>query len=158
MNLEELRDLETAPPLEFMAVEKETGRQITITELRFNWNTGKLSGVKGYKKGTIRNTAVRVEVNDTPWRRWNLSDCHICQSTGYTDSEGEKVFDGHIVRSFGIGIRVVCWHLGAWSFYDIRSESYPLSVDWTRSDTFTIIGHIHIPSEWPDEVREVLMK
>ena len=25
---------------------------------------------------------------------WHLSDCHICGSTGYLDSEGETVFGG----------------------------------------------------------------
>ncbi len=139
MNKLDPQKLCTAPPLEWLAIPKDDeGKAYPVTRI------------------DLPDDMVCVVRRGS--RRWlRLSECHLCASTGYTDSKGEKMWGGQLIRRFGLGVGIICWRNGGWSFYDLRTESYPLAEDWSRSDTFTNIGHIHI-KPWQEEVRELLEK
>lgn len=158
MNPKELRDLETAlrgsgsttPPLEFMAVHKENGKSMRVQAIDFDRR--------------------RVFIEESGY--WNFSDCYLCQSTGYTDSEGEKVWNGDLVGGENkIGspfMGVIVWKDYSWyvETCETHSMSWPLwEFDGGWACRLKRIGHIHIPSEWPkilsdsevpDEVRRLL--
>ncbi len=152
----DLQNICTAPPREWLAIHKETLEIAEVLALSVfdkvnncRWVTVPPSG-----EGQYGNKE----------RQWRLSDCHLCAFTGYIDSEKEKVYGGHLYTAKhdghvleGIYLVFHCPKRATWICRNIcnTSEHY---LEWVRSYEYTIIGHIHIPSEWPEEVAELLPK
>lgn len=144
--------LETAPKLEFMAVHKETGEEGAVVVMQF-FNAGGLNWV-----------TVWTGDSDHPCAKtWNASECHLCQSTGYKDSEGEKVFRGHLWRIYNGDQSehedfVIEWEQdqGWWVRRWLHEPSDISPFTAKQACLGTNIGHIHQPSGWSDEVRRLL--
>ncbi len=109
---------------------------------------------------------------------YRLSECHPpCGFTGYKDSEGSKVFGGHILAGFD-RLFVVKWdvvqidkiapdgtenRVDCASFYfevlQGGAPLYPIICNFEGKhdlDTLTIIAHILQPDGWTGEVKELL--
>ena len=146
MNKVDLQKINLAPPREWLAVHKETGKCYPVVGL--TWWDGKLvqievlTGVLGKTRRVIRG-----------------ENFYLCGSTGYIDSEKSRVFGGHIIKwSDDDEPFVIVW--------DKKKREWwckSLHVDYVDDplndfciENCTIIAHIHQPNEWPDEVRELL--
>jgi hypothetical protein len=162
MKLEELRKLANSEPKKFMAVPKNGDRphselQPFVFTLR-----------------DVSNNGVETVIFDPnkPGKAGHLlSECHIHQFTGLTDSEKNEVYGGHIVT---IELPSMCWLLlvywdsvfDGWKVKNIKSgrtnffsESESGITSHSAGEPFqklTIVGHIDQPDRWPEEVRELL--
>ena len=137
-------DICTAASLEFMVVDKETQEKFYFSLCE--------------PLGTIHFTSVH-----------NMSDFYSpCGFTGYTtsklgtgDSEGERVFGGHLVQmEYSHDTYLIVWsqHTLEWFVINLkdRYDPSPMSlVELGQTGNFKIIGHIHI-KPWPEEVRRLL--
>ena len=139
MNKVDLQQLCTSPDQEWLAIPKDgTGLAYPVTRI------------------DLTDDCVCVDrCGDRWWLR--LSDCHLCQSTGYLDVD-DKIYGGHIIQTryrnkpaYG----VVYWAETEWCIQPISDNWRGIRPMW-RVNPREIIGHIHIPSEWPEEVRRLL--
>ncbi len=160
-----LADVCIAPPLEYMAIDRKTGEKFYfILEDIVGGGQVPVENGQVIKRSDFERIA--PEYRGTI-RRVRLSECHLCASTGYRDSAGEKVFGGQLVKFerydgktlFGFThLTEFGWHLQTLD----DGASTPL-VSWFelwpgKGGKITNIGHIHILSGWSDEVRALLEK
>lgn len=71
----------------------------------------------------------------------NPDECDIMQFTGLLDKEGNRIFEGDIIRTMS-GIAVVVWLDAAFALKSPGSEA----VDWVYSSVYEqseILGNIH---------------
>ncbi len=151
------KDAQFSAPLKWLAVHKETGEHMTFY----------LRDVEQHKDGS--GCVGGFVHNIITYRRWRLDDCYLCGSTGYIDSEKEKVYEGHVCKRVCHGavmhteaIGVIEWHDYSWVW---RCGTHIIRLGDIPSRELTIIAHIRIPSELskilsdsevPDEVRRLL--
>ena len=150
MNKLDLKNMDFCPPRKWLAVHRETGKNFIFT----------LSDVfNKYGKVCARHLGfLGDKSSDTP-----LYACDLYGFTGYCDSKGEEVYGGHVVKGEWAGLptrqkyRVVCFHRSALALYDLIDKSYWFWNNWPNiQDHIKIIGHIHQPDSWSDEVRRLL--
>lgn len=154
MNKLDLQEMTFTPPLEWLAVPKDGRKPFTFTF-----------------KDIGREDCGSTEAQPQPfiwrqdsdsvgmWRKCYLSDCHLCGFTGYTDSEGEKVFGGHLLKTEYRGVYyygIVIYRKDGWKFRAIsKNWEWPRESDLGCLHPSTIIAHIH-DKEYPEEVRRLL--
>ena len=154
MNKVDWKNICTAPKPEWLVIHKTTGLSFCFT---FDDIFQKFGRAYIRHEGPTGDKTLETL----------LSDCHLCAFTGYTDSDGSKVYEGHIlgfrVPLTDSGFYLICWcaHRFAWIVKNLRTDgetNLATVISNTRGMTakWKIIGHIHIPSEWPEEVKELL--
>lgn len=84
---------------------------------------------------------------------WKFDEIELMQFTGLLDKDGNKIFEGDILRTMS-GIAVVVWHDAAFALKSPGSEA----VDWGHSSVYEqseILGNIHqTPELYIDEWRD----
>lgn len=133
----DLEKLCLGPPQKWLAIHKENGKSMRVQAIDLDRR--------------------KVFIEESGY--WNFSDCHICPFTGCVDSQGEKVYGGHVrfVSFPGNGHYVITvWKDNQWTSQPFGArhitDDYPMVNDIHLS---TIIGHIHI-KPWSEEVRGLL--
>ena len=139
MNKVDIQNICTAPPTEWLAIHKETGVVIGVDDLDL-----------GVRVASGRTT-------DGVFYSWPFFRCHICAFTGCCDREGKKVYDGQLFSDDDEHIFVVYWHAEhmQWLARQLDFDCSEELSKWPSSEIL-IIGHIHQPSEWAGEVKELL--
>ncbi len=150
MNKVELQNLCTAPPREWLAIPK---KMLTTRDKPFTFSFSDIISVGGEP----------YVWDETHTRQYKLSDCHICASIG-KEYNGEKLFSGSLVSCSYDGekrLGYIKYRIGVAAYSIQFKDGFILLYE---AHNITIIGHIHtsklgtsgIPSEWPEEVRELL--
>jgi hypothetical protein len=137
----DLNNIAVSPPREWLAVHKN-GRDTMEVDV-LDRQTEEVSG-HANMQGEFATTS--------SYTTWKFSECHLCQSVGYTDSQGGKVFDGHMVRLNKEVFYIAMVHY-EWRLVN-KDGQIPLSA--CHPSLVTTIGHIHQPDQWPEEVRRLL--
>ncbi len=159
MNKADLQNLCTAPPREWLAIPKDLG----TTPLSYSFT---LADVWSDESGKASIWTGENEDDGEPYpvpTAIHLSDCHLCAGTGYVDSKGSKVYGGQLVKCYSGEDKKTTYWTAHWDGESWGMRLLPTgdSFDMMMSEFFdgscetTNIGHIHIPSEWPEEVREL---
>ena len=144
----------TSARLEWLAIPKDGGDPFEFTLEQVNRNYG-LSQIE-----RLTGDASKQQM------AYCLDDCHLCGFTGYTDSEGSKVYGGHVVKCSSRDDCKTTYWVTHWDGESWGMRLLPIgdSFDMMISEFFDsscetkIIAHIHQPNKWSKKVKALLEK